>query len=205
MEAILKKEGIQVLTGVSNIKVSTDSKAESISLTIEQDGEKKEVKGSHLLLAGGRRPNTDSLGLEKARVKVNERGVIEVNDRLQTSQLHIWAMGECNGRGAFTHTSYNDYQIVSDNILENKQRSVKDRIPIFALFTDPPLGRVGLTEKEALAQNIPILKARMPMSAIPRARAKGETDGFLSILVHADTKEIVGACFLGQGAMRRYS
>lgn len=199
VQAILEKEGIDIYTDVEDFEIIPGSGPNNIRARFSQGVDKKEIHGSHLLLATGRRANTDQLGLDKANIKVNKRGFIEVNDQLQTSQKHIWAMGECNGRGAFTHTSYNDFQIVSENLLEKKNRSVKDRIPIFALFVDPPLARVGMTEKEALAQNLPLLKAIMPMTDIPRARAKGETEGFLKILVHEETKEILGACFFGTG------
>lgn len=199
LEELLAKEGIEIRTGVEDFEIEEDSGPEMIRARFRQGQERQDIQGTHLLLATGRRANTDSLGLEKAGVKIDGRGFIQVNDQLQTSQPHIWAMGECNGRGAFTHTSYNDFQIVSENLLENKRRSVKDRIPIFALFVDPPIARIGMTEKEALTLNLPLLKAIMPMSDIPRARAKGETEGFLKILVHADTQEILGACFFGTG------
>lgn len=199
LQEILEKEGIEVCLQVEELEVLKGSQTSEIKVRFRQGNEKKEKEGTHLLLATGRRPNTDSLGVEKAQIKVNPQGFIEVNDQLQTSQPHIWAMGECNGHGAFTHTSYNDFQIVSENLFENKHKSLKDRIPIFALFVDPPLARIGMTEKEALSHNLPLLKATLPMSDIPRAKAKGETEGFLKILVHAETKEILGACFFGTG------
>ncbi len=196
LEEIFKKEGIEVVTHAKELEIQSNG-PENIKISITCPQGNKEIVGSHLLIAAGRRANTDDLGLDKAQVKVNQRGFIEVNDQLQTSQPHIWAMGECNGKGAFTHTSYNDFQIVSDNLLKNDRRSLKDRIPIYAVFCDPPIGRVGLTQKEALAQNLPILTASLPMSAINRARIKGETDGFLSLIAHAETKQILGACFFG--------
>ena len=197
LQTIFEKEGIKVYLNAENFEIFPGSGPENIKVRYQQGREKKEIQCTHILLATGRKPNTDSLGVEKAQIKLDKRGFIQVNDQLQTSQPHIWAMGECNGRGAFTHTSYNDFQIVAGNLLENETKSVKDRIPIFALFVDPPLARVGMTEKEARALKLPILKATMPMSDIARARAKGETDGYLQILVHADSKEILGACFFG--------
>lgn len=199
LQTILEKEGIEIHLNVEDFKILPGSLAGDVRVTYHAGHKKHGVIGTHLLLATGRMPNTDSLGVEKARIQVDKRGFIQVNDQLQTSQPHIWAMGECNGKGAFTHTSYNDFQIVAGNLLENQSKSVKDRIPIFALFVDPPLARVGMTEEEALHLNLPILKATLPMTDIPRARAKGETEGFLKILVHADSKEILGACFFGTG------
>lgn len=199
LQAILEKEKITIHLNVGTVEILPPSRGHAIRVRYIKSNQEQHIEGSHLLLASGRRPNTDSLGLEKAQVRIDNRGFVVVNDELQTTQPHIWAMGECNGKGAFTHTSYNDYQIVESNLLEQKKKSVKDRIPIFALFVDPPLARLGLTEKAALEQNIPFLKALMPMKDIPRARAKGETEGFLKILVHAETREIVGACFLGTG------
>jgi pyruvate/2-oxoglutarate dehydrogenase complex dihydrolipoamide dehydrogenase (E3) component len=199
LQTILEKEGIEILLNVEGFEILEGSGPGNIQARFSAAGEKKERACSHLLLATGRRPNTDTLGVEKAGINVDKRGFIQVNDQLQTSQEHIWAMGECNGKGAFTHTSYNDFQIVESNLLENKYKSVKERIPIFALFVDPPLARIGMTEKEVVSQDIPFLKATLPMSAIPRAQARGETDGFLKILVHAETKEILGACFFGTG------
>ena len=161
-------------------------------------GEPEEV-GSHVLLAVGRRPNTDDLGLEAAGVKVDARGYILVDDALKTSVPHIWALGDCNGRGAFTHTSYNDYEIVAANLLDGAQRKVSDRIPVYALYVDPPLGRVGLTEAEARAKGHSVRIGVRPMTQVGRAVEKGETRGFIKVVVDRDTDAILGASILGVG------
>ena len=161
-------------------------------------GEPEEV-GSHVLLAVGRRPNTDDLGLEAAGVKVDARGYILVDDALKTSAPHIWALGDCNGRGAFTHTSYNDYEIVAANLIDGAQRKVSDRIPVYALYVDPPLGRVGLTEAEARAKGHNVRIGVRPMTRVGRAVEKGETRGFIKVVVDRDTDAILGAAILGVG------
>jgi pyruvate/2-oxoglutarate dehydrogenase complex dihydrolipoamide dehydrogenase (E3) component len=155
--------------------------------------------GTHVLLAVGRTPNTDDLGLEAAGIEVDEHGYIKVDDQLQSSARNVYALGDCNGRGAFTHTAYNDYEIVADNLLNAASRKVSDRIPIYGLFTDPPLGRVGMTEAEARSAGRRILIGRLPMTQVARAREKGETEGFMKVLVDANSKEIVGAAILGTG------
>lgn len=196
---ILQKEGIEILTEAKNLAILPESKGQHIHLQIEHKGESKTFKGSHLLLATGRIPNTDDLGLEKAGVEVEARGFIKVDDFLRTSQSHIWAIGDCNGRGAFTHTSYNDYEIVAANLFEGASRKVSERNVIYALFIDPPLGRVGMTEAQTKAAGISALKATLPMTRVARAREKGETDGFMKILVEPETQQILGASFLGTG------
>jgi pyruvate/2-oxoglutarate dehydrogenase complex dihydrolipoamide dehydrogenase (E3) component len=158
-----------------------------------------EVSGSHVLLAVGRVPNTDDLGLSEAGIEVDERGYIKVDETLKTTAGNVYALGDCNGRGAFTHTSYNDYEIVADNLLKGANRKVSDRIPIYGLFIDPPLGRLGMTETEARRAGHRILLARMPMTDVARAREKGETEGFMKILVDADSQRILGAAILGVG------
>jgi pyruvate/2-oxoglutarate dehydrogenase complex dihydrolipoamide dehydrogenase (E3) component len=155
------------------------------------------IEGSHLLVAVGRTPNTHDLGLDVAGVRTDARGYIQVDDNLVSSVPHIWAVGDANGRGAFTHTSYNDYEIVAENLLDGGSRKVTDRIPIYALFTDPPLGRVGMNEREAKATGRPILVGKRPMTRVGRARERGETHGFIKVHVAADTKEILGAAILG--------
>jgi pyruvate/2-oxoglutarate dehydrogenase complex dihydrolipoamide dehydrogenase (E3) component len=157
------------------------------------------VTGSHLLLAVGRIPNTEDLGLKEAGIAVDERGYIRVDDTLRTNVESVYALGDCNGRGAFTHTAYNDYEIVADNLLAGTQRRVSDRIPIYALFTDPPLGRVGMSETDARRTHGKILMGRMPMSQVSRAREKGETLGFMKVLVDAESERILGAAVLGTG------
>lgn len=155
------------------------------------------MTGSHLLVAVGRIPNTQGLLLDKAQVKSDNVGNIVINDQLQTSQPHIWALGDCNGKGGFTHTSFNDYEIVAENLFDRGSRKVSDRVPIYALFTDPPLGRVGLTEREARKAFQDLWVASLPMTHVARAIEKGETEGFMKILVDGKTKQIVGASFLG--------
>jgi pyruvate/2-oxoglutarate dehydrogenase complex dihydrolipoamide dehydrogenase (E3) component len=157
----------------------------------------RRVTGSHLLLAVGRRPNTDDLGLEAAGVATDARGYIEVDEELRTNVPGIWALGDCNGRGAFTHTSYNDYEIVAANLFEGGGRKVSDRIPAYALFIDPPLGRAGMTEAEVRRKGIRALVGRLPMESVGRARERGETQGFMKILVESDSQRILGVAILG--------
>jgi pyruvate/2-oxoglutarate dehydrogenase complex dihydrolipoamide dehydrogenase (E3) component len=153
--------------------------------------------GTHLLVATGRRPNTDDLGLDKAGIATDARGYIQVDDQLRTNVADVWAMGDCNGRGAFTHTSWNDFEIVAANLLDNDQRRVSDRITAYALYTDPPLGRIGMTEAEVRKTGKPALIATLAMERVSRARERGETKGFMKILVDRDSKQILGASFLG--------
>jgi pyruvate/2-oxoglutarate dehydrogenase complex dihydrolipoamide dehydrogenase (E3) component len=157
------------------------------------------VIGSHVLLAVGRRPNADDLGLEKAGIKTDARGYIEVDDYLQMNVPGIWALGECNGCGAFTHASYNDFEIVAANLLGNEKRRVTDRITAYNLYTDPPFGRAGMTEAEVRASGIPALIAKLPMEKVGRALEKGETQGFMKILDDSETKLSLGASNLGVG------
>jgi pyruvate/2-oxoglutarate dehydrogenase complex dihydrolipoamide dehydrogenase (E3) component len=156
-----------------------------------------EVVGTHLLLAIGRKPNTDDLGLEAAGVKLDPRGYVVTDEYLCTSVPHIWALGDCNGRGAFTHTSFNDYEIVAANVLDHAHRRVTERIATYALFIDPPLGRIGMTEHEARQTGRRILIGKRPMTRVSRAVEKGETQGFMKILVDQDTGKILGAAILG--------
>jgi pyruvate/2-oxoglutarate dehydrogenase complex dihydrolipoamide dehydrogenase (E3) component len=155
------------------------------------------VTGSHLLFAAGRRPNTDDLGLDKAGIETDARGYIKVDDQLRTDVPGIWALGDCNGKGAFTHTAYNDFEIVAANLFENDARKVSDRLTAYALYTDPPLGRCGMTEGEVRKSGRPALIATMPMEDVSRAYEKGETSGFMKILVDRETKQFLGASFLG--------
>jgi pyruvate/2-oxoglutarate dehydrogenase complex dihydrolipoamide dehydrogenase (E3) component len=164
---------------------------------IVDGGGTSEIRGSHLLIATGRRPNTDDLGLEHADVKRDARGYIIVDDELRANAAGIWALGDCNGRGAFTHTSWNDYQIVAANLLDGEHRRVSDRIPAYALYTDPPLGRAGMTAANVRTSGRRALIGKIAMEDVSRAFEKGETEGFMKILVDADTKEILGAAFLG--------
>lgn len=191
----LREEGIDIR--VNSKVVGVEKQGNNISVTIETAGKRLPVVGSHLLLAIGRRPNTDDLGLDKAGIATDPRGYIQVDDQLRTNVPGIWALGDCNGRGAFTHTSWNDFEIVAANLLDNDSRRVTDRITAYALYTDPPLGRVGMTETEVRAAGRPALVATMPMQHVSRAYEKGETKGFMKILVDKETNRILGASLLG--------
>jgi pyruvate/2-oxoglutarate dehydrogenase complex dihydrolipoamide dehydrogenase (E3) component len=177
--------------------VAVGKHGNDIAVTIENAGAESQIIGSHLLLAIGRRPNTDDLGLDKAGVATDSRGYIEVDDQLRTNVAGIWALGDCNGKGAFTHTSWNDFEIVAANLLDNDPRRVSDRITAYALYTDPPLGRAGMTEREVRKTGRPALIATMAMEDVSRAFEKGETNGFMKILVDKETKQILGASLLG--------
>jgi pyruvate/2-oxoglutarate dehydrogenase complex dihydrolipoamide dehydrogenase (E3) component len=177
--------------------VGVEKRGNRIAVDVESAGKMSQVLGTHLLVAIGRRPNTDDLGLDKAGIAADQHGYIQVDDQLRTSVPGIWAMGDCNGRGAFTHTSWNDFEIVAANILDNDQRRVSDRITAYALFTDPPLGRVGMTEGEVRKNGKPALISTMQMENVGRAYEKGETKGFMKILVDGENRQILGASFLG--------
>lgn len=194
---ILESEGIRIRT---NAKCIVITKRDScISVGIDCGEGPPEVLGTHVLLAVGRTPNTHDLGLDRAGVATDQRGYIIVDDQLQTNVPGIWALGDCNGRGAFTHTSYNDHEIVADNLLNKDHRRVSDRIQAYALFTDPPLGRCGMTDAQIRKSGRPALVAKHPMSRVSRAVEKGETQGFIKITVDAETKQILGAAILGTG------
>ena len=195
IQKILEGEGIEVRLNAKCIQVA--KRANGVAVGLSCDGGPPQVTGSHVLLAVGRVPNTDDLGLEKAGVKTNARGYIVVDDELRTNVTGIWALGDANGRGAFTHTSYNDYEIVAANLLDGGQRRVTDRIPAYALFIDPPLGRAGMTEREGRASGRKALAGKIMMSRVGRARERGETQGFMKIVVDAQTKLILGAALLG--------
>lgn len=171
----------------------------AIVAEVETKSGKIEVAGSHLLLAIGRRPNTDGLGLDTAGVKLDPHGYVVVDDCLRTNVPSIYALGECNGRGAFTHTAYNDYEIVAANLLDGDSRRVSDRILTYGLFIDPPLGRIGMTESQARATGRKLLMGKRPMMRVGRAVEKGETLGFMKVIVDAETKRILGAAILGTG------
>jgi pyruvate/2-oxoglutarate dehydrogenase complex dihydrolipoamide dehydrogenase (E3) component len=191
----LRDEGIDIRVGSKVVLV--EKQGNNIAVTVETSGAKSQVVGSHLLLAIGRRPNTDDLGLDKAGVVIDERGYIRVDDQLRTNVPSIWALGDCNGRGAFTHTSWNDFEIVAANLLDNDPRRVTDRITAYALYTDPPLGRAGMTEAEVRKSGRPALIATMAMENVSRAYEKGETKGFMKVLVDEETSRILGASLLG--------
>ena len=194
---ILEKEGVRVRLNAKCIAVEKED--DRISASLDCAGGPPLVSGSHLLLAAGRRPNTDDLGLEQAGVLLDKRGYIVVDDQLRTNVPGIWALGDCNGRGAFTHTAFNDFEIVAANILDNDPRRVDDRIQTYALYIDPPLARAGATEAEVRKQGGPALIGRRPMTQVARAVEKGETQGFMKILVDAASRQIVGAAILGPG------
>jgi pyruvate/2-oxoglutarate dehydrogenase complex dihydrolipoamide dehydrogenase (E3) component len=197
---ILQREGIQVRLGTRCKSFARQGDETIVSIvSMETAGAKSEIRGSHVLLAVGRRPNTDDLGLDKAGVALDAHGYIQVDDQLRTSVPGIWAMGDCNGKGAFTHTSYNDFEIVAANLLDNDPRRVSDRIPAYALYIDPPLGRAGMNETEARATKRKVLKGLRPMTKVGRAVEKGETSGFMKVLINADTQRIMGAAILGTG------
>jgi pyruvate/2-oxoglutarate dehydrogenase complex dihydrolipoamide dehydrogenase (E3) component len=191
----LKEEGIDVRVGSKVIGV--EKQGNSIAVKLDSAGKNSQIVGTHLLVAVGRRPNTDDLGLDKAGIATDTRGYIQVDDQLRTNIAGIWAMGDCNGRGAFTHTSWNDFQIVAANLLDNDRRRVSDRITAYALYTDPPLGRIGMTEAEVRKTGEPALLSTLAMERVSRAKERGKTTGFMKILVDRDSKQILGASFLG--------
>jgi pyruvate/2-oxoglutarate dehydrogenase complex dihydrolipoamide dehydrogenase (E3) component len=193
----LEAEGIKVRLDAECIRFAP--RGTDIAVGVNCTAGDPEELGSHVLIAVGRRPNTDDLGLDAAGVKTDAHGYIVVDDGLRTSAPHIWALGDCNGRGAFTHTSYNDYEIVAANLLDGAQRRVSDRTPVYALYVDPPLGRVGLTESEARAKGYKVRIGVRPMTRVGRAIEKGETRGFIKVVVDGDSDGILGAAILGVG------
>ena len=194
VQRILEREGVRFVLGVRNARVERSGDQSVVSC--DAGGESHEVTASHLLAAVGRRPNTDDLGLQAAGIVTDSRGFITVDDQLRSNVPGVWALGDANGRGAFTHTSYNDFEIVAANLLDGGQRSVNDRIPAYALFIDPPLGRVGMSEAQVRATGRPALVGVMPMSRVGRAKERGETQGFMKVLVDAQTERILGASLL---------
>ena len=194
---ILEREGIQFRLNANCIALSRGNTG--IAANVDCTEGAPEVVGSHLLLAMGRTPNTDDLGLERAGVVRDSRGYITVDDELRTNIPGIWALGDCNGRGGFTHTSYNDFEIVAANLLDGGARRVSDRIRAYNLYVDPPLGRAGMTEAQARQAGRRVLMAKRPMTRVGRAVEKGETQGFMKILVDGDSKQILGANILGTG------
>lgn len=195
IRAILEREGVRFALASECLSLAADGGHTVVGAACA-DGPPR-IVGSHVLLAVGRRPNTDGLGLEQAGIRTDERGYVVVDDQCQTSAPGVWAVGDCNGRGAFTHTSWNDHEIVVANLFDNDPRRITDRIPCYALFIDPALGRVGITETEARASGKEILCARMPMQRVGRAREAGETQGFMKVLVDAQSQRILGAAILG--------
>jgi pyruvate/2-oxoglutarate dehydrogenase complex dihydrolipoamide dehydrogenase (E3) component len=197
IHGILESEGIHIRTNAKCISFARQG--EELMAHVECDEDAPAITGSHVLLAVGRRPNTDDLGLERAGVAVDGHGYITVDDQLRTNVPGIWALGDCNGRGAFTHTSYNDYEIVAANLLDQDPRRVSDRIPAYALYTDPPLGRAGMTEAEVRRSGRPALIGKRAMTRVARAVEKGESQGFMKVLIDAGTKQFMGATVLGTG------
>ena len=197
VQEIVEREGVTVRLNAECISLAR--KGADIAAKVDCRDGAPEVLGSHLLLAVGRRPNTDDLGLDRAGVECDGRGYIVVDDQLRTNVPRIWALGDCNGKGAFTHTAYNDYEIVAANLLDNDSRRVSDRITAYALYIDPPLGRAGMTAAEAAKTGRRVLTGQRPMTRVARAVEKGETQGFMRVLVDGDTKEILGASILGPG------
>ncbi len=191
IRAILEREGVEIFLGAEDLKVSNNGARINVSCA------GKSIEGSHLLLAVGRISNTGDLGLKEAGIAADARGYITVDDQCRTSAEGVWCMGDANGKGAFTHTSWNDYEIVAANLFDKDPRKISDRISCYALFIDPPLGRVGMNEDEAKKSGRKLLRGKMLMTRVGRAREMGETQGFMKVLVDADTKELLGAAILG--------
>jgi pyruvate/2-oxoglutarate dehydrogenase complex dihydrolipoamide dehydrogenase (E3) component len=194
---IFAAEDIEVRLDAKCIALEPTSKA--VTLRLDCVTGARQVQGTHVLLAVGRVPNTDDLGLHEAGIQTDPRGYITVDETLQTNVRNVYALGDCNGRGAFTHTAYNDFEIVADNLLNGTNRKVSDRIPIYGLFTDPPLGRIGMSEAQAKSAGSKVLIGKMAMTQVARAREKGETQGFMKVLVDAESQQILGAAILGVG------
>jgi pyruvate/2-oxoglutarate dehydrogenase complex dihydrolipoamide dehydrogenase (E3) component len=197
IQEIVEHEGIGVR--LNSECISFTGQGTEICAKLDCKDGSPEVAGTHVLLAVGRRPNTDDLGLDKAGVETDEHGYIVVDDQLRSSVPGIWAVGDCNGKGGFTHTSWNDAEIVAANLLDNDPRRVSDRITAYALYIDPPLGRAGLTEAQVRKSGKKALIGKRPMTKVARAVEKGETQGFMKILIDAETREILGAAILGTG------
>jgi pyruvate/2-oxoglutarate dehydrogenase complex dihydrolipoamide dehydrogenase (E3) component len=198
IQEFLAAEDIQLRLSAECISVEKAQQGLSVGLDCGE-GPKRE-HGTHLLLAVGRVPNTADLGLSEAGVETDSHGYVTVAEDLRTSNPRVWALGDCNGKGAFTHTAYNDYEIVADNLLSNAGRKYTDRVPVYALYTDPPLGRVGMNEADIRKSGRPTLVGKLPMTRVARAIEKGETHGFLKIYADRDSKRILGASLLGNGA-----
>jgi pyruvate/2-oxoglutarate dehydrogenase complex dihydrolipoamide dehydrogenase (E3) component len=195
VQTIVENEGVTVRLNAKCL--AAERRGDQISVHVSCEQAPRDIVGSHLLLAVGRVPNTADLGLDRAGIAADERAYIKVDDELKTNVPGIWALGDVNGRGAFTHTSYNDYEIVAANLLDRETRRVSDRVPVYALFTDPPLARAGITEREARASGRPVLVGRRPMTRVGRARERSETQGFMNVLVDRDSRRILGAALLG--------
>jgi pyruvate/2-oxoglutarate dehydrogenase complex dihydrolipoamide dehydrogenase (E3) component len=197
LQGVLESEGIEFRLSANCIALSRT--ATGIAASVDCSSGAPAIEGTHVLLAVGRRPNTDDLGLDAAGVDVDRRGFITVDDQCRTSAPGVWALGECNGRGAFTHTSYNDYEIVAANLFDGDPRSIGDRIPCYALYTDPPVGRMGMTTAEARASGRKVLVGFRPMTKVSRAKEMSETHGFMRVLVDAERRTLLGAVMFGAG------
>lgn len=198
IQDFLRAEGITLRLGATCISLHGSPQGVGVDVSCEEGSPRE--SGSHVLLAVGRVPNTDDLGLDRAGIGTDKNGYIEVDESLRTSNPNVWALGDCNGKGAFTHTAYNDYEIVADNLLSQAGRKYTDRVPVYALFTDPPLGRVGMNEAEIRKLGLEALVGKRPMTRVARAIEKGETRGFLKIYTEAGSGRILGASLLGTGA-----
>ena len=198
IRSFLEDEGIAVRVNAECLSAQKDADGVSVGLDCKEGAPRE--RGTHLLLAVGRVPNTEDLGLQAAGIETDKRGYIEVDEALRTSNPSVWALGDCNGKGAFTHTAYNDYEIVADNLLSNAGRKYTDRVPVYALYTDPPLGRLGMGEAEIRKAGIKALVGKRPMTRVSRAVEKGETRGFLKIHVEQSSQRILGASLLGTSA-----
>lgn len=192
---ILEAEGIEVRLNAKCLAVEEDDN--QIAMKLDCFAGAPRIRGTHLLMAVGRRPNTDDLGLDEAGIETDSKGYIVVDDQCRTNVDGVWAIGDVNGRGAFTHTSYNDFEIVAANLFDNDPRRISDRIACYGLFVDPPLGRVGMTEREVREKGIMALAAKRMMTSVGRARERGETHGFMKVVVDAKSKHILGAAILG--------
>ena len=197
VKTMLEAEGIQIRLNANCIHL--EQEGENVCVHVACEEGEPSVLGTHTLLAIGREPNTGDLGLETIGVAQDERGYIVVDDELKTSVEGVWALGECNGRGAFTHTSYNDFEIVAANLLTDEKRKVTDRYPVHGLFIDPPLAHVGMTEAEVRKTGRPALVGARPMTKVGRAVEKGETWGSMKVLVDAESRKILGATIFGVG------
>ncbi len=197
VKRILENEGVEFRLNAECMAV--EKRGDQVAVTARCEPAPEEIVGSHLLLAVGRVPNTHNLGLDKGGVEMNRRGYIPVDDQLRTNVRGIWAIGDVNGRGAFTHTSYNDFEVLAANMFDDDPRRVTDRITTYGLFIDPPLGRVGMTEREVRESGRKALVGKMMMTRVGRARERSETDGFMKILIDAETERVLGAAVLGIG------
>lgn len=195
IRAILEREGVEILTGAECMAL--EKRGNQVAVTLECRGGPPLAEGSHLLFAVGRLPNTQDLGLAEAGIETDARGYVTVDDACRSSAEGVWCMGDANGRGAFTHTAWNDYEIVAANLFDNDPRRISDRIPCYALFIDPPLGRAGMNEDAARKSGRRVLAGKMAMTRVGRAREAGETQGFMKVLVDADTQKLLGAAILG--------